>query len=206
MKTLKFGLFVCVLTVVTTGCVSYGTSYEKHYHNDLANGQQVTCDANGTPQARINGGETYEHHYSYDLNPFVWVGCGLKFLFGGGHFDNEVVVNAPAMSCQQQQVQGVAEDSVSVGVAGNGAEYQGAGYQIFGYDTSGVAIYLNPSYPGWFWYRNNWSRQLPARYYRGGGNRGGSNGGGYPNRGYPGGYPSGGNHGGGNRGGGGGHH
>ena len=71
-------------------------------------------------------------------------------------------VSAPAVS-YQQQVQEVDGGNVSVGVAGGG-------YQVMGYDAFGVAIYVSPSYPGWFWYHNQWGRQAPiARYNNSGG-------------------------------------
>jgi hypothetical protein len=82
-------------------------------------------------------------------------------------------VNAPAMSCQQQQVvQGVSgECDVSGGQDNQYATPQG--YAVLGYDQVGVAVYVSPRYPGWFWYRNQWSRQAPIARYNGGSGRSG---------------------------------
>jgi len=108
MKKMKIGLIGCLMTayiVGVTGCASYGTSYEKHYTNQLSCGPQ-TCDSNGVPNAPVvNGSESYEHHYSYDINPIVWLGTGLKLVLGCGHTDNEVVVCAPAYRCSPQPTQ-----------------------------------------------------------------------------------------------------
>jgi len=158
-RTLKIGLLGCLtasLALFATGCLSYGGSYEKHYHNDLSNGgQQANCGTSGTVTPVVNGGETYEHHYSYDLNPLCWIGQAL----GGAHTDNEVVVTpcyrpvsvgvpAPQPSCPQ-----------AVGYAPQ-PEVK-PNYSVLGYDSAGLAVYISPGYPGWFWYGNRWQRSCP---------------------------------------------
>lgn len=89
-----------LMLALLSGCGSLGGSYEKHYHNDLSNGQVIGYDTNGVPQVEVNGGETYERHWSYDLNPFVWI----RSFFGlfHAHVDSEVVVAAPAYPAQYQ--------------------------------------------------------------------------------------------------------
>lgn len=101
---LKAGLFAVALVVLGAGCVSYGGSYEKHYSNPLANSNEVIIGTNGQPQAVINGAESYEHHSSYDINPLVWIGSGLKCVLGALDSGNcnEIIVAGPIPSggCQ----------------------------------------------------------------------------------------------------------
>jgi len=94
MKNMKLSVMSAVFAatcLVVTGCGSLGGSYEKHYTNPLANGSTAIYDTNGMPVGPINGSESYEHHSSWDLNPFVWMGSFLKAIVPK-HIDTEVVV------------------------------------------------------------------------------------------------------------------
>ncbi len=130
---------LAVLAVIGTGCISFGGSYEKHYTNPLAfmppgNGPVGTgCATNSPSQPVVNGSESYEHHSSYDINPFVWIGSGLRgFLGGCGHVDNEVVV--PGTECY--------------GGGGVDYSYGGCGGYTQGVVVSGPAVNYRYSYSG----------------------------------------------------------
>jgi len=76
-------LVVGVVGMLLTGCGSYGGSYQTSHHNYLANGKTVACNSNGVPMAPINGEETYEHHSSYELNPFAPILKVTGVILGG---------------------------------------------------------------------------------------------------------------------------
>jgi hypothetical protein len=252
-KTMKFGLMVCLATIIAMFMTGCGTTGEKRnvkdltptsamcdessrstrdilgWHNETVKMDVASTNANGyfhsdnstsyssgfhpihavfgglfgclnvaleVPTALIigDGRGACIHRVPGDVYD-VGGGCSSGWVGnvrleqnypqavqGGGYVDNEVVVSAPAMSYQQQQVQRVADNS--------------DGYQVLGYDSFGLAIYVSPRYPGWYWYHNQWGRQAPIARYNGGFNRGGYgatsrpsfNTGGYYNRGSYGSY------------------
>jgi len=92
---IQLALVCGLVAVLATGCMSMGGSHERHWKDDLANGKLVSYDSNGVPSAPVNGGETVEKHFSWDLNPFSW-------LFGGSASkgDSEIVVAAPSYQAQ----------------------------------------------------------------------------------------------------------
>jgi hypothetical protein len=110
----------------------------------------------------VNGSESYEHHYSYDINPIVWLGTGLKLVLGCGHTDNEVVVCAPAYRCSPQPTQYQGSVGYQYYSQPNYSGYVQHGYStVYGYDETGMQVLVTSGYPGWFWYGNQWHRNCP---------------------------------------------
>ncbi len=145
---------------LVSGCAhapSLGGSYEKHWHNDLANGKLVTYDSNGLPTAPINGSESREKHFNWELDPIKWFGFGSG---GGGIIDNEVVVIPQAYQAEVGYsggpVYGYPAPTYSGQPYGTGDGGQPYGYGQSAGQSYGPSIELQYDYGNRYWDGCEW--------------------------------------------------